>query len=330
MKIRRGELARLIASGRRDQAGPPERSVAAALASAAAGERLDDDLSLTSLERLELLAEVEDRLGGALDEHRLARARTVGDLQRLLQPEALRGGEQTLLRSPLWLQPRWTRWAPFRVLRAAAQDGVILPLLSRLIELEVRGAERLDLISTPVIFAANHASHFDTAVICRALPRRLRRRLAPAMSQDYFGALFGEGAGWRERLTEGSEYLAALALFNAFPLPQKIAGAGRALHYGGELVDAGYSILIYPEGTRSVDGSMRRFQPGIGLIARKLGLPVVPVRLEGMFEIYSQFDARPRRGRARVTFGEALEALAREDYATFAKRVEERVLKLAE
>jgi len=193
-----------------------------------------------------------------------------------------------------------------RGFRRAALDLAILPLSGLLLRpFSVHGLETLEeLGDSQAIFAANHSSHFDTAAVYMALPKSRRHRIAPAMAQEFFRTVFHrDGAGLRERAGDVSQYLAALGLFNAFPLPQKMTGVRRALRYAGELVDDGYDLLIFPEGTRSRDGSIGEYKPGIGLLAAELGLPVIPVRLDGLFRVSSQFDELPRRGPVSVAFG---------------------------
>src|SRR5262245_65876697 len=84
------------------------------------------------------------------------------------------------------------------------------------------------------------------------------------------------------RMTNGLNYYLASLFFNAFPLPQREAGAREALRYIGDLASDGWSVLIFPEGKRTMNGEINAFRPGIGMIGARLGLPVVPVRLEGL------------------------------------------------
>ena len=180
-----------------------------------------------------------------------------------------------------------------------------------------------------MIFAANHSSHLDTLAIVMALPRPWRRRLAPAMSQDFFGPLFVPGSGTLPRLKSGAQFLLASWLFNAYPLPQRLAGARRAMRYAGELADAGYCPLIFPEGRRVPDGEVGSFLPGVGLMAKRLALPVVPVRLEGLGSILPPDAWWPRGGRACVLFGRPLDLSAASDYAAAAAEVERAVRELS-
>ena len=121
-------------------------------------------------------------------------------------------------------------------------------------------------------------------MILQALPPRWRYRVAPAMAKEFFKAHFYPGAvhAPAARLTNSLNYYLASLFFNAFPLPQREAGTRQTLRYIGELVGEGYSILIFPEGRRTENGEISRFQPGVGMIAARLDVPVVPVRLEGL------------------------------------------------
>ena len=159
-----------------------------------------------------------------------------------------------------------------RAVRRASLPTWILPLGRVFARITVQGLDNLQQVDTPVIFAANHQSHFDTPVILDSLPPRLRYRVAPAMAKEFFKAhfypeQFGRGA-W---LTNSLNYYLAAFFFNAFPLPQREAGTRQTLRYIGDLIGAGYSVLIFPEGKRSQSGKVGRFQPGIGMIASRLG-----------------------------------------------------------
>jgi long-chain acyl-CoA synthetase len=72
-------------------------------------------------------------------------------------------------------------------------------------------------------------------------------------------------------------------LLNLFPLPRE-AGFRRSFAYAGDAVDRGYSVLVFPEGRHTTDGKMKPFRAGIGLLAVNLGIPVLPMRIDGLFE----------------------------------------------
>jgi long-chain acyl-CoA synthetase len=179
-----------------------------------------------------------------------------------------------------------------------------------------------------VVFAANHQSHLDTPAILDALPPEWRYRVAPAMAKEFFKAHFyPEQFGRRAWLTNSLNYYLASLFFNAFPLPQRESGTRQTLRYIGELVSAGYSVLIFPEGRRTQQGEIGRFQPGAAMIASRLEVPVIPVRLEGLERILHQKARFPTRGIARVAFGPPM-SLRGGDYAALAREIEEAVRKL--
>ncbi len=298
MKVKRGEVARLITQG---GAVPPAQKPGGILARVQSGDALRD-LGLSSLERVELLAEIEDHYGVEVDERRFAEVSSLEELNALVRSAGeLPAGQQKIL------LPRWTRSLPARALRFLVVQGLVIPLFRGLLTLEVEGLNNLVNLQPPVIFASNHQSHLDTPAIFTALPRRWRYRVAPAMSQDYFRAWLEPGnASWRERMGTMVQYFLAAECFNAYPLPQRMAGVRRALKYTGELIGLGYCPLVYPEGKRTPDGTLQPFKSGIGLMATRLRTPVVPVHLSGLFEIYSIHDSWPRRGKVCVRFGAPL------------------------
>jgi long-chain acyl-CoA synthetase len=188
--------------------------------------------------------------------------------------------------------------------------------------------EHLEEIQGPVIFAANHQSHLDTPAILQALPPRWRYRVAPAMAKEFFKAHFyPDQFSGKERLTNSINYYLASTFFNAFPLPQRETGTRQTLRYIGDLIGDGFSLLIYPEGRRTEKGEINRFLPGVSMIASKLNVPVVPVRLEGLDRILHHTWKWPARGGASVAFGEPI-LLKGNDYAALTAQVEAAVKRL--
>jgi len=112
--------------------------------------------------------------------------------------------------------------------------------------------------------------------------------------------------------------------FNAFPIPQTEAGARQSLRYTGDLINENWSILFFPEGGRTEAGEIQPFQPGIGLIAGRLGVPVVPVRLKGVEQILHRHAHWPTCGHVEIVFGAPLH-LKGGDHTAVAKQVEEAV-----
>jgi long-chain acyl-CoA synthetase len=221
--------------------------------------------------------------------------------------------------------PAWNRRILPRAVRRVNLPLWILPLARAFAWIEVRGLEHLQRLDGPVIFASNHLSHLDTPAILIALPRRWRYRVAPAMAKDFFDAHFHpERHPWRKVLTLRTAYYLAALVFNAFPIPRREAGARETMRYMGDLVSDGFSILIFPEGEISHRGDVLSFQPGVGMLASRLNVPVIPVRLKGLDQVLHPTWRMARPGRATVAFGPALR-LEGQDYAKLAKQVEEAV-----
>ena len=106
-------------------------------------------------------------------------------------------------------------------------------------------------------------------------------------------------------------YLGGL-FFNTYPLPKTSVGLRDAMRHTGELVDRGFSPVVFPEGERTKDGALQPFQPGIGVISHQIGLRILPIRITGMYEIWPISAPRPGYGTVQVHFGEPLDLAANE------------------
>jgi long-chain acyl-CoA synthetase len=274
-----------------------------------------DDLGLSSLDRIQLLMELEQRTGSRIDETQFAQARTVADLMRVQPAGAVPAAETFEF-------PEWSRSAPARWLRRIAIPGLILPLTRLFAWIRTEGEENLQGIDGPVIFAANHQSHLDVPSILWALPPKWRYRVAPAMAKEFFDAHFHPGRYSRgARFTNSLNYFLASLVFNAFPLPQRETGTRDALRYAGQLLSDGYSILIFPEGKRTDAGEILRFQSGVGMLASRLRVPVIPVRVENLEKILHKSAKMATPGPAKVTFGAPV-YLEGDDYIELAGKLE--------
>ena len=317
------------------------RDVRSVLARFAPGRTLEpattiDELGLSSLERVELMMALEEAFQVTVDEGAFAASTSIAELERLVQPADLpsssaigpgtsdighRTSDIGRREAPI-VFPSWNRSLPARFARRVSLPTWILPLGRIFARVTVRGLEHLERIEGPVIFAANHQSHFDGPVILDSLPPKWRYRTAPAMMKEFFNAhFFPERHTRKQWFTNSLNYYLSALFFNAFPLTQSSAGTRQTLRYVGELIGEGYSILIFPEGRRTDAGEIAPFQPGVGMIAARLGVPVVPVRLEGLDQVLPRQARFPTVAAARCTFGPPI-ILTGNDYAALAARVE--------
>jgi long-chain acyl-CoA synthetase len=327
-KLRRAAIHEWVTTGARPVTAATADSVESLLQRFTHGRRVNegttiDELGLSSLERVELMVALEDSFQVRFDEARFAQAASVAQLKELVAARP----EGDSVEQPVDF-PSWNRRWPVWLLRRLSQALWILPLARVFAHLRIEGREHLEDLRGPVVFASNHQSHFDVPVILAALPGRLRARVAPAMAKEFFSAhFFPEGQPWRARLSNSLNYYLASFFFNAFPIPQREAGARQTLKYIGEMTGGGWSVLIFPEGLRSSTGDIKPFRGGIGMIASRLDVPVVPVRIDDVDRILPTGSTFARPARVRVAFGAPL-ALHGDDYAVLAERVESAVRSL--
>jgi long-chain acyl-CoA synthetase len=221
--------------------------------------------------------------------------------------------------------PRWARSWPAHVNRRGIEECLQRPIVYLYGRPEIEGRERVARAKPPYLLVANHHSYFDTALIRSTLLRPVRGRIAPAMTTRYHRVFFGETPGTLGRyLLESLQARLTAFFFNAFPLPET-AGFRRSLVYAGELMDAGFSILIFPEGRHIPEGTMERFRGGIGLFARELRAPIVPVHVTGTHVVLPDERYWPMFGRTRIVYGDPLEVAPDEDPQEITRRVEEAV-----
>ena len=218
--------------------------------------------------------------------------------------------------------PTWNRGPMARAARRIFLPGFLLPLNRVFAHVHAHGLENLKDLQPPVIFASNHQSYMDVPTIMSALPARWRYRVAPAMRKEFFEEHFH-----RRSFTNSLNYYLSTLFFNAFPIPQREPGALATLRYIGELSNDKWCPLIFPEGVMTDAGEIKAFQPGVGMIASKLGIPVVPIRIRGMDHVLHKSWKMARPARVDITIGPAVR-LTGDDYLALARQVEEAVRKL--
>ncbi len=239
---------------------------------------LDSDLGLSSLDRVELLSTLEDRYQIDLNETRFSCVRTVGDLERMLRGDRPPGVG--------YHYPSWVlRW-PVTWLRLLTHYLLMRPAILLLGWPRIEGRENLRGVKGPLLVVSNHIGDVDAGFILTALPARLRHRVATATGGETLEALRtpAPDRGVFARIYDHVRWTLGVALLNLFPLPRE-AGFRRSFAYAGEAVDRGYSILVFPEGRHTNDGNMNLFRAGIGLLAQNLDIPVLPMRIDGLFEV---------------------------------------------
>ena len=194
---------------------------------------------------------------------------------------------------------------------------------------KILGRENLRSVDGPVIVVSNHVTYLDPAYVLAALPRPLRRKLAVAMDGERLESMRTppRETGFFRSMLNRTKYLLAISLFNVFPLPL-LAGFRKSFEFAGDLADRGWSVLIFPEGALTRDGKIAPFRAGIGLLATRLRLPVVPVRLDGLFELKQTGKRWARPGTVRISIGTPIRFSESESAEQIAHELERRVTAL--
>ena len=190
----------------------------------------------------------------------------------------------------------------------------------------IEGRENLRGWNGPLLVVCNHVSDVDVGFVQAALPARLRHRIATATGGEALEALHtpAAGRGFLGKIYDRTQWVLGVSLLNLFPLPRE-AGFRQSFAYAGEAVDRGYSVLVFPEGRHTVDGKMNPFRAGIGLLANNLGIPVLPMRIVGLFEVKQAGRKFARPGEIRVRIGRPMNFAAGSDPGQIAQELQRAV-----
>jgi len=244
--------------------------------------RIVSDLAIDSIKRLELVTLLEEKLLVAVDETMITPTTTVAQLEKIIddarrsQSKNAGGQVRGLTRNRLVLGVQ------------SAVQGALLWLLGWYQRIEVSGNA---LPPGPVMYVANHTSHLDAPTFLRVAGFRGRQKLVVAAAADYF--FRGPLRSWLSR-----------NLVHAVPVERE-GGVRESLERIGHELSLGRSVVVFPEGSRSTNGRIKPFKPGIGFLAASLQVPVVPVRLKGNFELLPKGSRWPKKGVTHVVVGEA-------------------------
>jgi len=265
--------------------------------------RLDDnlelDLGIDSLGRVELVVALEEMFGIELPDEAGSEVFTVRELLTRVLEVADGGRAPTPTRRSPWEAILTTPPDAAAQARLAAGLSGQARLVSWFVQdlswllftlgcrLRVRGRERVP-ETGPFILASNHASYLDAFVIAAALPHRFLTRLYYVGFQTFFQhpVLDWYARNVRVIAIDLDAYLA------------------RALQMAAHVLREGRGLCVFPEGARSIDGTVKPFKKGTGILALGVKVPLVPVHLGGTFDVWPRGERWPRPARIRVTFGE--------------------------
>jgi len=263
---------------------------------------LDLDLGLDSMQRIELLSQLEEALGGNVDESQLAEIYTVRDLiDAVLQSAASgAGGPGT--------RPVFAGWKAIlaeepnpkevaALARPQPLSNAFWYLVSRIVQmvardrfrLQVRGIEKLPK-SGPYILSSNHQSYLDAAFLASVLPSDVFDKVFAVGTSDIFGQ------GFMLWLARSLRVVVVDPDANLIP----------AMRAGAFGLRQGRALILYPEGERSIDGTPRVFKKGAAILSIHMQAPIVPVAIEGFYQAWPR--NRPFQGFAplSIVFGDPI------------------------
>ena len=236
---------------------------------------LVSDLGFDSLKRLELVSKFEENLGAYVEESAINSSTTYQDLVGMVAG-ATKAPHAQLINFSFFES---TVITSLRVILC----WTLLWFASFFQKLRY---EPLPKANQPVVYVPNHSSHFDAVTILRMLKPWQRRKIVIGAAQDYF---------FKDRL-QGF----IIRLFIPIIPVDREGNIQHTLQQLGTFLDAGFSVVLFPEGTRSTTGKLLPFKPGIGVIAQELDVPVVVIKMSGNETILPKGRHWPKRGTTTV------------------------------
>ncbi|MBW2992283.1 AMP-binding protein [Candidatus Woesearchaeota archaeon] len=274
--------------------------------------KLHLDLGLGSIDRVELTNLLEQEFNIDFDEELIGKNTTVKEVEKFIEERKI------------------SKKRPFRkfilnkffiLTRLIVYYLILLPIITLFARIKISGKENLKQLKEPAIFVSNHQSHFDILSIMRALPIKIRIKLATAAFEEYFfkDNSYKNFHGWWT-------YQLGTTLLNLYPIPQT-RNPRKSIEHTGKLLDKGFNILLFPEGHRTKDGKIHEFMNGIGLIAYHMKAPIIPVKIEGLFDILPIGRYFPKHGKATIKVGKPMK-IKETSFIEITKKIEKSVREL--
>jgi long-chain acyl-CoA synthetase len=263
---------------------------------------LELDLGLDSMQRVELLSQLEEQLGGNVEESRLAGIYSVRDLVDAVLHSAASGAAAPGTRTT------FAGWKAILAEEPDAADVVSLVrpqrlsaafwyLFSRLIQvvaldrfnLQVSGIEKLPK-SGAYIISSNHQSYLDPLILAGVLPPEVFDKVFAVGTSEIFGK------GFMLRLAQSLRVVVVDPDANLIP----------AMRAGAFGLRQGRPLILYPEGERSIDGTPRIFKKGAAILSIHMQVPIVPLAIEGFYKAWPRNKSFQGFTPLKIAFGDPI------------------------
>jgi long-chain acyl-CoA synthetase len=261
---------------------------------------LELDLGLDSMQRVETLVALEQELGGDVEESQLSEIYTVRELIDAVMESASSGKKNA--------RPAFTGWES--VLKDSSSDSEfreisqphffkelfwfvlfrglkVFALMA--FRIKVRGRKNLP-AKGPYLLCSNHQSYLEAAIMASFLPWPIFRKSFAVGTSEIFGG------GFMRRLASWLRVVVVDPDANLIPAMR--AGACGLRHEG--------VLILYPEGERTIDGTVRTFKKGAAILSAHLQVPLVPVAIDGFFEAWPRGKSFQKFAQLKMTFGEPI------------------------
>ncbi|MDD5658557.1 MAG: AMP-binding protein [Actinomycetota bacterium] len=284
---------------------------------------LRDDLGFDSLDIIELESAIEEKFDMEPGIANITKDMNLRDIENLVknQPEKA-------YKIPFFSFP----YSIFFVILRTIFQTVYFPFFSILYRRKYSQREFLKNLKEPTIFISNHVSLIDTFVILYSLPMKIRVKLTTVMSIEHHFLNYFKGSGnFLRRFFEAlGFYIFICFILNVVPL-SRTHGFKQSFENIGALIDKGWNVLIFPEGSITVNGNIKPFESGIGIIAKDMRVPIVPIRIDGLRDLLHNgilpIGHLPKIPPVTITFGKQIE-ISKGSYQEIAKNLRETVINL--
>jgi len=251
---------------------------------------LRDDLGIDSIMKIELLCDIEKEIHISIPEESIYNIETFSDLINTLYYQKVDKERVELKEITIDIPDEKLKGRPVKVTKTVTMN-IISGLLQKYFRLKVKNLSLLPK-SGNYIIAANHTSMLDFPLLCSTLPKHVRKTISAPAAHDYFYKK--SFLSWLLRNS-----------FNIFPM-KRHSDYYESLKSCSRILNTGTSLVLFPEGTRSITGTLQSFKPGIGLLSLNLGIPVVPVYIKGAYTALPKGAWFPKFHKIEVKIGKSV------------------------